>query len=274
MKNAMLVKLSIHKWTNSITDSDSVKVVAEKHGLAASDLRDSYYQQLVSESFVRPIEMAAGRLRKVHYRYTLPWLDDGVRILASSVFFAYRDEIDKLKAEFDAAVVGFIAQYATAKAEAKLRKKTLFKESMYPSEDSLRAMFSVDVNLMPVPEAEDFRVELPDEEIQRIKENVQRGQQEILASSSRHCLGRLQQLVKIYHDTLGSGSVFRDSLVENLIEGTELISKLNIACDMQVDMACKTVLSNLLYPPDTLRSSKTARNEAIKLSGEILDGLS
>src|SRR5579863_224358 len=106
---AMLVELNISQWSASRNDKQVTREVAEKHGSDVSMGR--YNKQLLSKAALEKIKKAASAARQEHYKRTLPWSDNGSRILTSAGYLTYSAEMRKLESEFYAAVAEFIQGY-------------------------------------------------------------------------------------------------------------------------------------------------------------------
>src|ERR1700758_3811169 len=97
-ERAMLASLNIRRWSASRTDKKITSEVAAQH--AVKEKRAGKYRKNAIDvealSFVA-VGTAAGDLRTKHYFYTLPWSQDGSRILPSAMFVEYSEEMRKLR---------------------------------------------------------------------------------------------------------------------------------------------------------------------------------
>src|SRR5581483_9905113 len=98
------------------------------------------------------ITTAGAELRHRHYWWTLPWGQDGARILPAANFEKYSAEMRKLRATFDEKVAGFIADYPTLKLAAKKSLNGLYNEQDYPT--NIKAKFGIDLSILPLPESD------------------------------------------------------------------------------------------------------------------------
>ena len=76
---AMLSGLTIRQWTARKLDKRVTAEVAATHGTDSHVGR--YNKSLVAKESLAAIVAAANAARALHYARTLPWLDDGARIL-------------------------------------------------------------------------------------------------------------------------------------------------------------------------------------------------
>jgi hypothetical protein len=68
-------------------------------------------KSLLAKDALAKITTVSGAAREYHYEATLPWLQDGSRILPSDNFFVYSERMRKLKEEFDLCVAEFVSSY-------------------------------------------------------------------------------------------------------------------------------------------------------------------
>ena len=63
----------------------------------------------------------------------------------------------------------FLAAYDDAKAAARVSLGTLYNEDDYPSLSELGSAFSIEVRPQPLPAGHDWRIDLPDDAVERIR---------------------------------------------------------------------------------------------------------
>ena len=106
-ETAMLVALNVRCYGATREDKKISKDVAAQHGTDSD--AGKYAKNLVPKSALEPITKAIGALRSFHHDNTLPWLDDGVRILPAMNFEAYKTAMEGLKDSYESAVQAFAA---------------------------------------------------------------------------------------------------------------------------------------------------------------------
>ena len=122
---------------------------------------------------------------------------------------------------------------------------------------------------MPVPTTGDFRVGISDED----KESLQQQLNDAEVNANKHVLQSMlvpmQRAITKLSIPIGSdGSVFRDTLVDNLVEVTERMNKINLSDDAmmqgQIDDLRDLISSySSEIGKDLLRSNQTAREQAV-----------
>lgn len=181
-EKAMLVNLSIHQWTGRKFDRAAT---ASINSLAnAANDAGRYNKQLVRKEVLVPVALYASRARNFHYHMTLPWSDDGQRLLPAKFFMDYRDKLSEIKEKFAQAVDELLSWYGLHRQGEAMRLGHLYDPNDYPSILDLRSRYGIDTEFFPVPAAEDFRTSISadkqDEVRRQIVESIAARQKQIL----------------------------------------------------------------------------------------------
>jgi hypothetical protein len=267
---AMLITLSVSCWTARKQDK---KVAAEVE--AAHNARDAgrYNKMLVDKIHLDPITQFAGQIRSYHYKMTLPWMDNGARLLPSKLFMEYSAEIRKMKLQYQALVNDFIIKYdATLRQDARQRLGTMYDADDYPEGYELRNKFDVETDIAPVPDGHDFRVDVGDAERDRIGREIAGKVAERQAAAQRDAWVRVRETVSLIQLRLSADRArIHDSLIENARDLSRLLPGLNVADDPQMDRVCSAITERLLVDPQGLRNSRSARIRVASAAAEILE---
>lgn len=266
---AMLVNLSVSAWTASKKDnraSDSVKAQN-----AAGAKAGWFNKRLVDPTSLQPISKVEGRIRDFHYKMTLPWGDNGDRVLPGSAYMDYTDGLRALKTEFENEVRIFCTNYPQLVQDARAMLGAMYDPGDYPEVGSISGRFGVTSNFSPVPDAADFRVDVGAEAVEEIRKNITANVEKRLVGATQDCWIRLEEAVRAMHERLDDPkAVFRDSLVENLRVLTHLLPKLNVANDKNLDAVLVDVRTHLLSDPVDLRHNKKLRQSTADMAGDIM----
>jgi hypothetical protein len=182
------------------------------------------------------------------------------------------DHTEKMRAlsnRFTPAVEDLVRQFGQLVEEAKVRLGGLFRPGDYPATDELRAKFSFETKVMPLPYAGDFRVALGDEEKERVRRQITAAVEASLQIANRDLWLRLYEAVTHLADRLKAYKVtgngvehpFRDSVVTNLVKLVDVLPKLNVTGDPELERLAAEVRTSLLVDPQELRKSESARTE-------------
>jgi hypothetical protein len=133
--------------------------------------------------------------------------------------------------------------------------------------------------MMPLPDAGDFRVTLGAEEKERIKRQITTAVEASLQVASRDLWQRLYETVSHLAERLGAYKVtgegvehpFRDSVVTNLVRLVDVLPKLNVTWDPELERLASQVRDSLLVDPQELRKSESIRSATAKSASAICD---
>jgi len=272
-ERALLVALNVHEWRGRRRDRDVTESVAREHG--ADSTAGCYTKALVPKTFFAPIAQVRSEARTVHCLLTLPWCDDGYRILPADLHLDYMERFRELRARFHAAVSGFLAAYDDAKAAARASLGSLYSDDDYPSSDRLRQAFELEVKLQPLPTAGDWRLDLPAPTVERLRLDLEAR----LADAQRHAMGdlyrRLAAVVSRMASTLAEPDKrFRNTLVGNVRELCQLLPSLNIARDQDLASLAREIEQRLAaLDPALLRLDPATRQSAAFEAATLLEAV-
>ena len=269
-EKAMLVKLSISKWSARKYDKKVSAEVADQYG--TDQERGRYNKVLVAVEAVKKVGQAESAARTFHYENTLPWKDDGARILPAANFAHYSAEMRRLKSDFQAATMEFCGSYPELMDQARRDLNGLFDPADYPSSDKIARKFSFEVEVDPLPTGADFRVDLQAGEVDRIKADIEGRLQAAESAAMADCFNRLYDVVRKAAEKLTDrNAIFRDSLVTNIQDLVDLLPRLNLTGDPRLEDLRREVADKLLgYEPETLRKNQFARMETAQAANDIL----
>ncbi len=271
-EKALLVKLSISQWNARKEDKKVTQEVEKTHN--ATDA-GRYHKHLLAKTALEKIQKNVNEARTFHYAHTLPWSIDGQDILTTKIYFDYTQAMSKFKAAHESAVNDFLFNYPQYIEEAKKRLNGLFKQEDYPPVDKVKKLFSFSLQFYPLPSANDFRVELGTDEINRIKTTLESELKNTEQEAIKDLWQRLFKTVSHAAERLGDpDAVFRNSLIENIQELVNLLPKLNFTDDPNLETMRREVEKKLLkFDPKTLREDGDARKQTAQEAKELLKGI-
>ena len=272
---AMLCSLSISMWSARKHDPKASEEIAQRHGAQADAGR--YHKVLLPKAALAEIQKIVSDARQEHYFMTLPWDDNGYRVLPAAAYMDHTERMRQLSDRFSPAVESLSQQFGQLVGEAKVRLGGLFRPEDYPSPEELRSKFSFETKVMPLPDAGDFRVTLGDEEKDRIKRQITAAVEASLQVASRELWQRLYEAVSHLAERLQAYRVteegvehpFRDSVVTNLVKLVDVLPKINVTGDPELERLSAQVRASLLVDPQELRKSDSIRNETAKTASAI-----
>lgn len=269
---AMLVTMSVSCWTAQKKDT---KVSAEIEASHNAKNAGRYNKMLVDKAHLDPLTSFAGAVRSYHYKMTLPWLDNGARLLPSKLFMEYSAEIRKLQTDYRALVDKFVAHYDTHLIQdARQRLGTMYDPDDYPPGHKLRDKFGIEIDIAPVPDGQDFRVDVTESERNRIASEITGKVAERQAAAQRDAWVRVREVVSLIEMRCSAEKArIYDSLIDNARDLSRLLPGLNVAGEPLMDKVCEHIVEHLLVDPVRLKNSVSTRKRVAASAREILEML-
>lgn len=272
---ALLIRASWGRPTQRKTDRGAAQSIARAYG--ADDDRYNATKRLWKGSVYDKIVSLDNEMDKFIKFNTLPWLDDGWRVLSGNAFFDVTDGIRKRSGERETLVAQFVEQYDEIIRNEQARLGQAFNADDY--DPDMHKRFTFDVFFMPIPEAGDFRLDgLSAEDIAKIEADTMARVEAQL--KPREAWERIhEQVSKVAEKLRGytgtkDGS-FRDSLIENLRALVDVLPNLNITGDQNLAAMHKRLKDELCpFDPDTLRSNDIVREDVASAAERILREMS
>ena len=240
--SALLVELNISVWPASKVDRE----ITDQVNASASAVRDASQTKknlFAGTSLRKDIEKFASRIRLYHNQHTLPWADKGERLLPTKLFMEYKQTMNSYEQTFNQMCDNFFIEYPRLVAEAPTNLGSMYKAEDYPDLTNVRTRFGFRRTVKPVPEAGDFRLDVPADDMKELVLAFEVQQQEKLAEAVREPWERLHAelsaISKKLTDTEGDSEKkrYHDTLVSNPLELCGLLTKLNITNDPKLEEA-------------------------------------
>lgn len=273
---ALLVWLQISTWSARRYDKSVSNKVNRDY--AASDDAGRYNKFLLpgDAPTYKMLVALAGSIRAEHYNETLAWSDEGWRLLPTANYMRYTDWLRKRQAEFDTALNAFVLDYPALRTQAQTKLNGLYKADDYPDVLDIRRRFSVGLNYMPVPAAGDIRVDLASDQISSIEAEITAKSSSCVNAAMADAWQRLHTVVAAVVSRLSDPTaIFRDSLIGNTAELCDVLKRLNVTNDPDLERMRVTVQHQIAsMSPDTLRHSKIDRQQTADKAKAILDSMS
>jgi hypothetical protein len=272
---AMLAGVAISMWSARKLDRDITDQTNREHAATADAGR--YNKMLMPAGALADITTIAGKIRAEHYARTLPWADNGNRILSAVGYADFANVMRGLIADFDNAADAFARDYDGHREQRKRELNGMFKESDYPTADEIRARFRAKARIWPMPDAADFRVDLSAGESERIKAeiqaefdaNVQMAMRDVFTRVA-DVLARMVDRLKAYAPGSREGN-FTGTLVENVRDLVKLVPSLNVTSNATLARICERMERDLCrYDAPALKEDAAIRRDTANAAAEIL----
>jgi hypothetical protein len=263
---ALLVSVNISQWAARKIDKKATLTANVAH--KADDSAGNYHKKLLPHAAeLEAIGTLVSQARKYFYEQTLPWMSDGSRIISSKNYFDFTAQMKKIKSDFDHAVGEFTVAYPKLQKAAESKLGELYDAGEYPHPDEIAEKFKIEVTYLPLPDVKDFRTEISAAEKKEFEKKIK----EVETAAMKDCWERLYKVVKTAADRLSQpDAMFRESMISNIAEMVEILPKLNVTDDEDLEKArieVEKTISGL--SADDLRLNRTERERASKALADI-----
>lgn len=217
----------------------------------------------------------ANEMYTYHMKLTLPHGDDGSRLLPNAVYFEYVQKMAHFEAQLKTLDEHIVVNYPQLVAEdVAFRKAALIAQGKstvvtadeYPSKEQIAGYLYAQWHLEPIATANDFRYQVAPEIVERLNGRLQQMEDDLRFEFGRRLAEPMQRFVEKLSVGIGEqGSIFRDSMIENLNELVQLLPKLNVNNDPRITElveGVKAVIRPYVFAPDVLRQNQAARETA------------
>jgi hypothetical protein len=276
--SAVLVELNISVWPAAKIDREITDKVNADAGAVhgASQTKKNLF---AGTSLRKDIEKLAARVRLYHNQHTLPWADKGERLLPTKLFMEYKQVMNTYEQAFNNLCDNFFNEYPRLVAEAPQALQGLFKAEDYPELTEVRSKFGFRRTVKPVPEAGDFRLDVPATDLNELREEFSKQQESKLADAVREAWDRLHKILvdtsKKLEEVDGDDEKkkrYHDTLVTNPLEMCALLTKLNITNDPKLEEARRQLeLTMLGANIETIKDDPDVRKQLKSKVDTILD---
>jgi hypothetical protein len=242
--SAVLVELNLSVWPAAKIDRELTNQV-NTNASAHKDASQTKKNLFAGTSLRADIEKFAARVRLYHNQHTLPWADKGERMLPTKLFMDYKQTMNGYERTFNMLCDNFFDEYETLVQEAKVNLAGMYKAEDYPDLTNVRTKFSFRRSVKPLPEAGDFRLDIPAHDLEEMRAAYEDQYSDKLAEAMRAPWERLHKVLLGMSEKLESSGDekkrFHDSLITNPLELCELLTKLNVTNDPKLEDARRQV---------------------------------
>jgi hypothetical protein len=274
---SMMVDLHISVYSGRKQDKATQGEVTAAKG-SGSKKAASVYKNLFAEcKELDDLTKFQARARAEHYRLTLPWNDQGARLLPTASLLEYQQTMGRYSTEFDRLVDAFLDKYDTLVAAAAFQLGTLFNRQEYLSRAQVALRFRMESSFTPLPTSGDFRLDIESEVQRELVEQYERRMEAKLAQANQDSWSRLHDALLRLSDRLvieedGKKRKFHDTMVTGALELCDLLTVMNITKDPQLESARRKVEAVLSgVTPKELRDEHSTRIQTKQQVDAILD---
>lgn len=263
---ALLVEHNISVWTANKLDKNATDVVISQN--CAADKAAQVRKNLMAGSSQRKeiADFAAG-CRLWHNTKTLPWANSGARMLPTSMFMEYKQELNDRKAKFDSMVSQFLIDYPQLVQISQNYLGSLFNANDYPHMEEVAHKFAYRYTFSPVPDSGHFALDVASEELDELREQYEADFNTRVNDAMQDAWGRLHNTLMKMSEKLTDAPDekkrrFHDTFITNAQDLCGLLSHLNVNNDPDLESARRQLETALMATDvDVIKDSEYARGE-------------
>jgi hypothetical protein len=279
--SAILIDFSVSQWTGRKLDKRASEEV-EVSNSASLGVANVHKRIMGKCPELDAIHKFVGNLRNSHYSMTLPWSDQGLRIVTTMGLEKYTKAMTERQQQFEKLVGKFIQVYATRINEAKTTLGNLFVSDDYPSLEMMQSKFGWRLNFIPIQESGDFRVDIGNEQAEVLKEQYTKYYDTQYTNAMNDLWDRLYKPLARMSERLDypedadkdTKKVFTKTLVSNVTEVLDLLKAFNVNDDRDMEMAHKKLRHALNgITPEALREDDHLRLDTKRSVDEVIKNL-
>jgi hypothetical protein len=284
---AMLSTLNMSVWEARKQDKKTAGEVAAAKG-ARSKRAATVHKHLFSECpALEAIKSLRSEARVWFNTHTLPWDDNGRRMVTLASYIRVTEGVAKYEARFNALVQAFLNMYATEISKQAFEMGSLFDRSEYPPVEEVAAKFRFSYCVEPLPDSGDFRVDIGNEAARHLASQYETAMQQRVAGAMADAWERVKTQVEWVQERMTAVLEFDpdakdddgkkarrpkiyDSMLENGMALTALLRDLNVTNDPRLEEARRQLESTLgRLDIESLRESVEVQRSTLKAMEDI-----
>ena len=265
--NFMLVDLDIRSWSGNKTDREVSSEIIAARGASRDSGKFVKYLFATADTELQTVQRCGRAIREYVRQNSAPWQGE-YRLLPATRAIEFLTALNGLKQDYDNAVSALAAVWDQRVAQAIQSLNGLANAADYPSSSEVPKLFTMSIDLRPVPSEKDFsRINLPSEVIaalgQRHATMLETQMAGVHADLKKGLLTTVERMAAQLGKA-GAGEKTRlcDSLVSNLQKQVDLLRSMNAAGKPELDALASKIEAQLLAAPvDTYRNSRSKAAE-------------
>lgn len=290
---AMLGTLNISVWEARKKDKTTEAEVTAAKG-ARSKRAASVHKHLFAECpALEAIKALRSEARVWFNRVTLPWDDNGSRLITTKNYLEIINDADTYAKRFSDLVSIFKNTYSTEISKQAFEMGALFDRTEYPDVGEIDYRFNFTLSVSPLPMAGDFRLDIGNEALRELQERCERDTQVRLSNAVNDAWSRVKQQVEWVHSRMAAvlehdpeatetdedGETRKkrrpklyQSMLDNGLELCGLLRDLNVTNDPALEEARRELERALMHVDiDSLKESKELQESTKTAMQNIMD---
>lgn len=264
-RRALVTNLCVRKYSATKTDKRASDKVENDNGAQAKTAQ--VRKRIIVHDLLRDFTRNEQSARHYMYRMTFPWSDTGMRLLPIDAYEDYISQMGVYQEEAFRLVDAIVESFPQMKEEAKKYLGSLYDEMDYPSAASVQKYFDFDVVVQPMPAFDDdIRINLGDHQAEMIRKETEQRMKSALTESMNEAWKRLYDVVCHVKERVEPESRVHKTSIQNAREIAELLPKLNINQDQELDRLAAELKASL---PHDVRQFRKSDEDKKKLHDDM-----
>ncbi len=283
----MLVHLKLKQCSFEKMDKRVTEEVLDSHAAGAE--AGTFVKKLIPKEAKKPVENIIGVIRGASKAQTLPFDDTHWRILTTSNFHNYNEVMNYHGQELERRVNAFCDGYDYWKERAKVMLNGMYNEADYHSREEIKEGYRMSINFREVPKHGNFLMDLADETNEALKKSIQDDTERKFIEGQKELWQRVLNVTSAFTEAMSKearecktpkGDIeyrapyFKNSIAENIREVTELVPRLNLTGDSELNKLAADINQTLLAcSPQELRDNPAKRTAAAQAGKDKVDAI-
>ncbi len=269
---AVIVVPEISATTLKKTDKEAGLELTEMKRATSKSAR--VVKELINPSHLKKIIAVQSAFRAYLMKYTVPWFGN-TAILPKTLVFEFSNQVQEFKMDLHREVESFLNRYSVLIDEARSDLGDLFDSHSYPSADELRDKFAISVQILPVPESNQFSsLGLDSSVTDSLKAEALAAENRLLKEATENLYKRIQKRVQMlsYRFKDKDTKKYHESLIEGLELLTQTLPDLNIGGDPNLQLILDEITTLLnSFNFEDAKKSEEIRDEVATKCDAILE---
>lgn len=268
-KNSVLTTLSVKYWSGFKYDKGaSQRTIDDNHMEKGAG---NFNKKLLPKFVLQDIKTVITQFKYFFNENTLPY-DAllGTRILPTTGFMAFQKEVVHAQGLLKKAIHAFVDDYEENRKLAATMLGDLYNPADYPTKEVIASRFGINVDYLPVPEAEAFNDKITNVQVQRLNDQLTT----MSLDAKYDLVARTEKVAATLMDTLKNDKkrIYNSTVIHNIDKLSEQLGTLNYDNDVLLVEIKECVDENIKnIRVDYLKESRTYRTKIIKQTQIVID---
>jgi hypothetical protein len=277
-------------WTAHKIDHDATEQTLNNY--QAFEGAGRFNKVLIDKVHLSNLRKIIQDARKYWHSVTLPWGNEGSRILPGVKIFEFESKMREFQRAFETEYEKLEANYTSIIDEQKRILGNMYNHDDYPSIEELRQKFGfengklgIKVEISGIESTDDIRLNMTEPLINRLKNQAAEEERDKIIEATRDIYRRLVQRLSAMVERLKATKTdkktndevyakFKNATITNLVEILELVPLLNIAGDETLDEVSRQLSEKLAdIAPVDIRNDEQIRKEVIATGKKAMEQL-